>query len=189
MATNGRIDVHAHPIPDFYREALIAAGRGPSIAGGFPAWTPSLAQEQMDEHDISAALLSVSQPGVNFGDDAVARKLARSFNEFLAKLSSKSFGGFAVLPLPDIAGSCAEIDFALGQLGLDGVGIFASYGDMFLGDERLAHGLDDLSRLFPAHRREAHPVQHLRRSGLFATWRHRRHRAGRAFRRRIRRPS
>lgn len=134
------IDVHAHPIPDFYRDALIAAGRGPSIAGGFPQWSPAAAREQMASHGIGAALLSVSQPGVHFGETLPARRLARAFNEFLARLGTDHagrFGGFAVLPLPDVEGACAEIDHALGPLGLDGVGLFASYGDMFLGDERL----------------------------------------------------
>lgn len=132
------IDVHAHPIPPFYRTALIEAGRGPSISGGFPQWSPELALEQMDANAIAAAILSVSQPGVNFGDNAAARKLARQFNEYLASLHAAHhgrFGAFAVLPLPDIDGAGAEIDHALDGLGLDGIGLFASYGDRFLGDD------------------------------------------------------
>ena len=132
------IDVHAHLIPPFYREALIAAGRGPSISGGFPAWSPEEALRQMDENGIAAAILSVSQPGVHFGDDQAARDLARRFNDYMARLSAGHagrLGAFAVLPLPDVAGALAEIDYALEVLKLDGIGVLASYGEQFLGDD------------------------------------------------------
>ncbi len=141
------IDVHAHPIPPFYRAALLAAGRGPSISGGFPQWSPELALEAMDACGIGAAILSVSQPGVHFGDDAAARALARNFNEYLARLSgdrARRFGAFAVLPLPDVAGACAEIDHAIDVLKLDGIGILASYGEMFLGDDHFDPVLERL---------------------------------------------
>ena len=142
------IDVHAHPIPPFYREALIAAGRGPSISGGFPAWSPEGHMAQMDENGIAAAILSASQPGVHFGDDAAARTLARRFNEYLARLNADQagrFGGFAVLPLPDVAGAVAEIDYALDVLKLDGIGVLASYGEQFLGDDRFDPLLEKLN--------------------------------------------
>lgn len=132
------IDVHAHLIPPFYREALVVAGRGPSISGGFPAWSPAEALAQMDENGIAAAVLSVSQPGVHFGDDRAACHLARTFNDYMARLSTEHagrFGAFAVLPLPDVAGALAEIDHALDVLKLDGIGVLASYGEQFLGDD------------------------------------------------------
>ena len=141
------IDVHAHPIPPFYRDALIAAGRAPSISGGFPAWSPEAALEQMDENGIVAAIQSVSQPGVHFGDDAAARTLARQFNEYLARLNTDHkgrFGAFAVLPLPDVAGAVAEVDHALDALKLDGIGVLASYGGMFFGDDRFDPLLEKL---------------------------------------------
>jgi predicted TIM-barrel fold metal-dependent hydrolase len=133
------IDVHAHPIPPFYREALVASGRGPSISGGFPQWSPDAHLSQMDENGIAAAILSVSQPGVHFGEDTAARALARRFNEYMARLNVERvgrFGAFAVLPLPDVAGAVAEIDYALDVLKLDGIGVLASYGEQFLGDDR-----------------------------------------------------
>jgi 6-methylsalicylate decarboxylase len=141
------IDVHAHPLPPFYRRALVDAGRGPSISGGFPEWSPELALAQMDEHGIRTAILSVSQPGVHLGDGKAARGLARTFNEYLARLHSDHptrFGAFAVLPLPDIEGALAEIDHAFDVLGLDGIGLFASYGDRFLGDDVFDHVLERL---------------------------------------------
>jgi 6-methylsalicylate decarboxylase len=142
------IDVHAHLIPPFYREALIAAGRGPSISGGFPAWSPEQALEQMDQNGIAAAILSVSQPGVHFGDDSAACNLARTFNDYMARLSAARagrLGAFAVLPLPDVPGALAETDYALDVLKLDGVGLLASYGEQFLGDDKFDPLLERLN--------------------------------------------
>lgn len=142
------IDVHAHLIPPFYREALIAAGRGPSISGGFPAWSPEQALEQMQQNGIAVAILSVSQPGVHFGDDRAAGTLARTFNDYMARLSAGHvgrFGAFAVLPLPDVAGALDEVDYALDVLKLDGIGLLASYGEQFLGDDKFDPLLERLN--------------------------------------------
>lgn len=131
------IDVHAHILPRFYREAVTASGRAPSISLGFPDWSSSLALETMDRLGIATAINSISQPGVHFGDDGEARALARRCNEQFAQLAADyptRFGSFAVLPLPDIAGACDEIDYALGTLKLDGIGVLASYGELFISD-------------------------------------------------------
>lgn len=136
-SSSGRIDVHFHPLPQFYKDAVIAGGRGPTVSTGFPAWTPELALELMDQNGIAAAILSISQPGVHFGDNSKARNLARECNEFMAKMIGDlpgRFGAFAALPLPDIEGAIAEIDYAMDTLKLDGVGLLASYGEKFLGD-------------------------------------------------------
>lgn len=134
---SGRIDVHFHMIPQFYREAAAAAGKGPAISSGLPAWSRELALEVMDRNGIATAITSVTQPGVHFGDDAAARVLARRCNEYAAELRRTCpgrFGGFAVLPLPDVPGACAEAAYALDELALEGVVLFASCGERFLGD-------------------------------------------------------
>src|SRR5580658_5820243 len=54
-----RIDVHAHYIPDFYREALIDAGLGaPDGIRELPAWDAETALKTMDKLQVGTAMLS-----------------------------------------------------------------------------------------------------------------------------------
>ena len=143
-----RIDVHAHMAPAFYRQALQKSGHV-STAGTSVEWSEQLALGQMDDHGIAAAVLSISFPGVHHGDDAEARALARRCNELAAELAAKHpgrFGGFAVLPLPDMDGALAELAHALDTLELDGVVLLASYQGRFLGDARYEPLLHELDR-------------------------------------------
>ena len=136
MTSPRRIDVHFHHIPPFYREAVYAAGRGPAI-GRYPEWTPQLALDLMDAHGIEVALTSLAQPGVGFGTPAGGEALARRCNEYAAELIARwpaRFGAFATVPMASMDGACAEIAHALDELRFDGVSLFASYGEKFLGD-------------------------------------------------------
>src|SRR5271163_3431083 len=107
-----RIDVHAHFLPSFYRDALVEAGLSkPDGMPAIPQWSEELALSTMDRLGIGTALLSVSSPGVHFGDDAKARVLARLVNEEGARLADAHpgrFGQFASLPVPDIDGALRE---------------------------------------------------------------------------------
>ena len=143
-----RIDVHAHMAPGFYRDALAAAGRVPT-SGARIEWSPEAALRAMDGHGIAASIVSISFPGVHFGDDKAARSLARRCNELAAELCARwpgRFGGFAVLPLPDMEGALAELAFALDELRLDGVILLASYEGRFLGDPSFDALLAELDR-------------------------------------------
>jgi predicted TIM-barrel fold metal-dependent hydrolase len=136
MTSPRRIDVHFHHIPPFYREAVYAAGRGPAI-GRYPEWTPQLALDLMDAHGIEVALTSLAQPGVGFGMAAAGEALARRCNEYAAELIARwpaRFGAFATVPMASVDGACAEIAHVLDELRFDGVSLFASYGEKFLGD-------------------------------------------------------
>jgi predicted TIM-barrel fold metal-dependent hydrolase len=136
-----RIDVHQHIVPDFYRDAAVAAGHAqPDGMPALPPWSAAEALAMMARQDISAAVVSVSSPGVHFGDDAQARALARRVNDFGAQLVAahpERFAFLASLPLPDVAGSVAEVSYAYRTLGVDGVVLETNAGGTYLGDPGL----------------------------------------------------
>jgi predicted TIM-barrel fold metal-dependent hydrolase len=136
MTPARRIDFHFHLIPQFYKDAAYESGTGPAI-GRYPDWSPERALELMDANGIEVALMSLAQPGVQFGDRGQAVALAQRCNDYTAELHAKwprRFGGFAVLPMWDMAEAVDEIARSLDALRLDGVCLFASYGEKFLGD-------------------------------------------------------
>jgi predicted TIM-barrel fold metal-dependent hydrolase len=104
----------------------------------------------MDRNGVQAALLSVSAPGVHFGDDAAARRLARACNEYSAEVvrdHPARFGAFASLPLPDVDGALAELAYVYDELGVDGIVLQSSHSDgSYLGDPRFEPVLDELDR-------------------------------------------
>ena len=70
------IDVHHHIIPPFYiaeNRDRIAGSRGGQITPAWLEWTPEKALIAMDQHHVATAVLSLSSPGVWFGDVQVAR--------------------------------------------------------------------------------------------------------------------
>jgi predicted TIM-barrel fold metal-dependent hydrolase len=136
MPSPRRIDIHFHLIPQFYQDAAYEAGAGPAI-GRYPEWSPERALEVMDASGIEVALTSLAQPGVQFGDPGKAGALARRCNDYAAELNARwprRFGGLAVVPMWDMRAAVAEIAHSLDESGLNGVCLFASYGEKFLGD-------------------------------------------------------
>jgi 6-methylsalicylate decarboxylase len=148
-AAPARIDVHAHYLPAEQRPALASA---PPAYQGFVTWDVPPALEMMDRQGIGAAILSMVLPSTLFAaadDAAAARRLARSANETAAeamRTHPDRFGGFASLPLPDVDGALAEIEYALGTLGLDGVVLLTNANGVYLGDRRLDPVVDELDR-------------------------------------------
>ncbi len=155
-----RIDVHRHVIPPTYRSAMRDAGVDTPIAGvAYPTWDVETDLEEMDRFGIQSAVVSITAPGVGFVTGRAAATVARAVNEYLAQLRTDypaRYGAFAVLPLPDVEAALAEIDYATGVLGLEGVGLFSNHGGTYLGDPafdrifaRLAEG-DVLTFVHPA---------------------------------------
>jgi predicted TIM-barrel fold metal-dependent hydrolase len=139
-----RVDVHHHLFPPEYRAAVAAAN-----AGGLPKWTPEDSVAELDKSGIQTALLSLSPPGLWFGDAAQSRKLSRVVNDYGAKMKQDfpgRFGLFAALPLPDIEGSLREIEYALDTLKAEGIGLMTNYGDKWLGDASFAPVWEELNR-------------------------------------------
>ncbi|WP_045306614.1 amidohydrolase family protein [Saccharothrix sp. ST-888] len=113
-------------------------------------WSAERHLRLMDEAGIGFSLLSLSSPGVHFGDDATARALARRMNDVAAATAARRpdrFGYFAVLPLPDTDGALAELDRAFHQLGARGVILLTNNAGHYLGDPRLHPVLAELDRL------------------------------------------
>ncbi len=148
-----RIDVHQHFVsPSFH--ALLNSKNAPATpVPGINAWrdySPARAVEELDRVGVETAMLSITAPGVWFGDAEEARRLAREMNEFAAARMvgdhKGRFGLFAVLPLPDVDGALSEIEFALDTLKADGFGMLTSYGNAWIGDPSFAPVLDELNR-------------------------------------------
>jgi predicted TIM-barrel fold metal-dependent hydrolase len=143
-----RIDTHHHIVPPDYARWLRAQG---VLAGGLPVpkWDAAAALELMDRHDVTAAVLSVSTPGVHLGDGAEARAMARDVNDSAAQACRDHpdrFGFFATLPLPDVEGALAELDRAFDTLGADGVVLLANTAGRYLGDPAYDPLFDELQR-------------------------------------------
>jgi len=147
-----RIDVHQHFVsPSFY--ATLTEKNSTAPVPGLGAWkdfSPGRAVEELDRAGIATAMLSITAPGVWFGNVEEARRLAREMNEYAAERlvgdHKGRFGLFAVLPLPDVDGSLREIEYAFDTLKADGVGLLTSYGNAWLGDASFAPIFDELNR-------------------------------------------
>ncbi|MET9793134.1 amidohydrolase family protein [Streptomyces canus] len=148
--SSGLIDVHAHLLPDFYVEQATAAGHAhPDGMGGWPSWSVEAHLDLMDRNGIDTAMLSMSSPGVHFGDDKAARLLARRVNEYTAELIRDHpgrFGNFVSLPLPDVDASLEEVAFGYDELDADGVALLTHTHGVYLGDPRLERVFAELDR-------------------------------------------
>lgn len=136
MAATGRIDVHHHVLPEFYKEAQRGAGITGSAYRGFPEWTPEHSLSVMETEGIATSILSFTSPGIWFGDIGQTKALAQQCNDFLATLAEEHpgrFGGFAFLPLPDIDAALAETARVLDDLKLDGITLLTSVDDKYIG--------------------------------------------------------
>ncbi|MBB5168519.1 amidohydrolase family protein [Mycobacterium sp. AZCC_0083] len=142
------VDIHHHLIPDFYRAATEHDGQ--SVGGVLPAtWSQANALSFMDDAGIDVAIASISAPGVHLGDDAAALSLARRCNDYLAEMvrgRPDRFGGFAILPLPDVDTALGELTRALDELGLDGVVLMTNALGLYLGEPQYRPLFQELQR-------------------------------------------
>jgi predicted TIM-barrel fold metal-dependent hydrolase len=146
------IDVHHHTVPQFWfdevKDAIMKQGGG-RIVPGWLGWSPQRAIEEMDKAGVGTAMLSISTPGLWFGDVEQSRRLARQCNEYQAKLArdhAGRFGLWASLPLPDVEGALNEIAYAFDTLQADGIGLLTSYGNQWIGDPAFVPVLNELNR-------------------------------------------
>jgi 6-methylsalicylate decarboxylase len=135
---SNKIDVHAHYLPPSYRDALRAAGHDrPDGFPHIPTWSAEEHVAAMDRLGIATSLLSISSPGVYFGDETAVRDLAREMNEIgrrAVKDNPGRFGLLASLPLPDVDAAMAEIAYCCDRLDVNGFALLTNVGGTYLGD-------------------------------------------------------
>uniref|UniRef100_A0AAU2VKP5 6-methylsalicylate decarboxylase n=1 Tax=Streptomyces sp. NBC_00008 TaxID=2903610 RepID=A0AAU2VKP5_9ACTN len=130
----GRVDVHRHLAPPFWKEA--AAALDPHVAQ-IASWSETDALKAMDATGVRVSMLSLTSPAALFGETRAATALARAVNEFGAEAVARRpdrFGLLASLPLLDPEAAVAEAEYALDVLGADGVAVLSNAGGRYLGD-------------------------------------------------------
>jgi 6-methylsalicylate decarboxylase len=140
------IDIHHHFAPP----AWVAEVKGrPMLQAANTTWTPAQSIEDMDRGGVAAAAVSITNPGLWFGDRDATRRLARACNDYGATLvrdHPRRFALFAAMPLPDVDATLKEIEYAYDTLKTDGVGLLTSYGDTWLGNAAFRPVMEELNR-------------------------------------------
>jgi predicted TIM-barrel fold metal-dependent hydrolase len=141
-----RVDVH-HP---FLSPAWVAEVAGhPLLNPANTKRTPAQSIEDMDRGQVAAAVISITNPGLWFGDQSVTNRLARECNDYGARLVQDfptRFGLFASMPLPGVDATLREIEYAYETLKVDGVGLLTSYGDTWLGHPDYRPVMEEVNR-------------------------------------------
>src|SRR5690349_4384566 len=134
---NWRIDTHAHYSPEVYNDYLRRHGVLGAITAAYGPWSVDRHLAFMDQYRIQASVLSFGDIQITLGPVADRRATARAVNDYahnLVQARGDRFGIFAVTPMPDIEGSVAEVERALGDLDLDGICLLTNYQGRYLGD-------------------------------------------------------
>ena len=149
-----KIDIHAHQVDLRYLEELQAKLRlspertadGKTLLrhnGYTLAWSrPDMFDldhrlREMDRKGIDMRVLSLSTPNVYAWSGDAQIRITRHVNDELARLCRAHpdrFVGLASLPLSDVESSLAEINRAVGELGMKGVIIGSNTGGAPLND-------------------------------------------------------
>ncbi len=146
IAAARRIDVHHHFAPP----AWIAEVNGrPLLQAANTRWTPEQSIDDLDRGATTAALVSITNPGLWFGDATATRRLARACNEYGASLVQRypaRFGLLAAMPLPDVDATLAESAYTCDTLKADGIGLYTTYGNTRLGHPSIRPVTPELHR-------------------------------------------
>ena len=128
------VDIHAHISPAGLIRAMSAGldWHGIPVSELLPVhqytprtmWTPEERLREMDELGVDVQVLSSNSFMYYYEHDATATAaMARECNDYVAHLAREypgRFAGFATLPMQNVAASVAELERAVGALGLKG---------------------------------------------------------------------
>ncbi|HKY16681.1 MAG TPA: amidohydrolase family protein [Microthrixaceae bacterium] len=150
MTAPGKLDVHAHYLPEPYRQALERAGHSqPDGMPEIPTWSAEEHVALMDRIGIATALLSVSTPGVHLAGGPSPADLAREVNEAGRRAvvdHPDRFGLLGSLPISDVDATIAEIAHCTDALAVDGFVLLTNVDGTYLGDPAWEPVFDELDR-------------------------------------------
>ncbi|KAK0716601.1 amidohydrolase family protein [Apiosordaria backusii] len=135
------IDVHHHFLPEEYVKAWKASG---TIPPGLtpPKWTPEEDLAFMNRNSITTSILSLSAPGLTpLHPPTSQAPFARKINTLAASIVESNptrYGFFATLPISPssipLSVTLSELSHALDSLSAEGVTLFTSYENLYLGN-------------------------------------------------------
>ena len=145
------VDVHAHILPQSYRDALDELGIQTEKEDGFPEprWSAEEHLAFLDEMGDSFQVVTISSPHPHRGDDARALEQARAINDETAafcRLRPGQLGFCTYLPLPNVAGSLEEAARGFDEQGAVGVKVPSNACGLYLGNEAFAPLYEYLDR-------------------------------------------
>jgi aminocarboxymuconate-semialdehyde decarboxylase len=150
------VDFHNHFYPPEYLDALRTGGTTVTLStdgdgnpvlgypGDYNVAVPghrdiAYREEVLAREGIDRQVLTFTTPGAHVEAPARAVQLARLVNDALARVVHERAGRFtalATLPLNDAAGSVAELERAMTQLGFKGAMLFSNVNGVALADAR-----------------------------------------------------
>lgn len=159
-----KIDVHHHFMFPEYSQTMMKASKGREFLDVIRAtgisnvremigkialkWNPDFVLEWMERNHVETVI--GSHPGQVFLDHKrFFPDLATRCNDHLARIIQDHphrFGGFAMLPLPDVSLSLKEMEYVLDTLHLDGVVMVASTNGVYLGSPEQSELFSELNR-------------------------------------------
>lgn len=138
--SSSAVDVHAHFQPDTLRQL--------GMPGPMASWNVQRHLDDMAAAGVARSVLSITTPGVPETGER-ARALARRINDDAAKLAADhpdQLSYFLALPMDDPDSALKEIEYGFDVLKAPGVGLYTSYGTVWLGDRRFDPVFAELNR-------------------------------------------
>ena len=138
--------MHHHFAPP----AWVADVKGrPLLQPANTRWTPEQSIDDMDKGGVAAAVVSITNPGLWFGDlrrHAVSRARAMSTAPSWSRIIPR---GSVCLPpshCPTSTQRWPRLPYAYDTLKTDGMALFTSYGDKWLGNPAFRPVMEELNR-------------------------------------------